>query len=139
MASSSSQLPMSIHVRFNADATGYEGVRLAGKPADPGWTRYVLAERLRERVMRLGGFQRTERGGFWIDRDDVLRLLDEEAWRTHGRGIRTLILPEPTDEMIERVMEAVAEAFGACSRVTAERIIAAAFSTSRSTEEADHG
>lgn len=36
---------------------------------------------------------------------------------------------EPTDEMVERVMEAVAEAFGACSRVTAERIIAAAFST----------
>lgn len=36
------------------------------------------ALRVRERLMTLGGFQRTERGGFWIDRDDVLRLMDEE-------------------------------------------------------------
>jgi hypothetical protein len=36
-----------------------------------------VVEALRERVMGLGGMRRTEQGAFWIDRDDVLRLLDE--------------------------------------------------------------
>jgi hypothetical protein len=39
----------------------------------------------RERIMRFGGMQRTPQGEFWISRDDVLRLLDEYAFRTPDR------------------------------------------------------
>lgn len=35
-------------------------------------------DRIVTRLMTFGGFQRTERGEFWVSRDDVLRLLDEE-------------------------------------------------------------
>jgi hypothetical protein len=35
--------------------------------------------RIGERVMTFGGFQRTERGEFWVARDDVMRLLAEFA------------------------------------------------------------
>lgn len=34
--------------------------------------------RIVKRLMTFGGFQRTERGEFWVSRDDVLRLLEEE-------------------------------------------------------------
>lgn len=52
-----------------------------------GWdvVEYVPGEELEgsaaavaARVMRLGGFQRSEVGGFWVARDDVLSLLAEE-------------------------------------------------------------
>lgn len=36
-----------------------------------------VLDTLRERIGNLGGFQRTEQGGFWIDRADVLSILDE--------------------------------------------------------------
>lgn len=43
------------------------------------------------RVMTFGGFQRTDRGEFWISRDSVIRCIDEElenaaalSWGPHA-------------------------------------------------------
>lgn len=53
------------------------------------------------------------------------------AWRKYSHPEEgVVVVDEPveiTDEMRERVMEAVAENFGACSNVTAEQIIRAVF------------
>lgn len=39
---------------------------------------YQALDNVRERLMNLGGFQRTERGGMYVKREDVLSLLQEE-------------------------------------------------------------
>jgi hypothetical protein len=52
------------------------------------------ADVLRQRLMTFGGFQRTERGEFWVSRDDVLRLISEVC----GPG-QAFLDPRPmTDE-----------------------------------------
>lgn len=64
----------------NQTATGCDCGGVGVCPACVADERDRLHEALQmmeQRVMAFGGFQRAEKGEFWISRDDVLRLIAE--------------------------------------------------------------